>query len=169
MKQTEFTTNLKSIKTSGHTVYMIVNISSGRCYYGQTQSFSRRIGVHIEYLNVVHRHYNKSLQSDWDALGARSFIFAVVKTGLSKEESRALELSLIKFDVSGCYNVRCGPQKGKIKKFNPTNLKGGTHVLSTKDIEGIWALKGLKFGYEIAELYSVSSATISKVLNGCYK
>lgn len=147
-----------------YSVYSITNTLTGRTYYGQTKNVKTRFDSHFGYLNDYQRHYNRALQLDWIALGVQGFEFSVIKNGLSYDESRSLEKSLMNSD-DDCYNERCGMGKSKmIKKC----FYGSTHYLDSIQVNEILNLKGKEFGYQIAQNYGVSPSTISKVMNGTY-
>ena len=71
-------------------VYVIRNITNGKCYYGSSLDIDRRLREHWNALNNS-KHPNEHLMSAWRMYGEHAFRFETYKVLDSREEAYELE------------------------------------------------------------------------------
>lgn len=65
-------TNCVDIQASGSGIYVIINITNGCVYVGQSAAIGRRLREHIKLL-MAKKHHSLKLQQDWRLLGVDCF------------------------------------------------------------------------------------------------
>lgn len=61
-------------------VYKIINETTGRIYFGESQNIAIRLGQHYSAL-LAGNHWNALLQEDWELLTKTDFSFHIVEIG----------------------------------------------------------------------------------------
>jgi group I intron endonuclease len=96
-------------------VYIILNISDGKCYVGSSVDVGKRLRNHRENL-VKGTHGNGHLQHSWDKYGPTAFQFKVValceEVELLVEEQATIDV-LLSMDPKHGYNRRDAGNKGR--------------------------------------------------------
>lgn len=59
-------------------VYMVLNVKTGRCYFGESGNVKRRLKRHRYELRRG-SHHNSPLQMDWDEHGESCFVFCTIE------------------------------------------------------------------------------------------
>ena len=103
-------------------IYMILNQESHKAYIGQSTDIRKRLFRHSELLNEG-KSKNKSLQSDWNKLGAKAFTFHILEEcsthSLSEREQFYLDT------VQNQYNKS---RKATPGSQNPNYMKTSIHL-----------------------------------------
>lgn len=76
-------------------VYIIKNLVNGRVYVGKTGCGYYRFYLHIGLLKRG-KHSSKSLQSDFDKYGEKSFVYRTLFENLDEQEAKRLEIFMMK-------------------------------------------------------------------------
>jgi group I intron endonuclease len=99
-------------------VYVILEVGTGKRYYGSTRNFKRRKADHIGML-MGGRHHSKSLQADFDNGGI--FRIKPLKSFDTYEEAFQLESALVNRIIATgkLYNVAAGDSFKDTLTYNP--------------------------------------------------
>lgn len=108
---------------SNYTVYKIKCIKNGMIYIGCTEAYSHRIKQHLSEL-TKNRHYNKTLQSDFNKYGWRFFKASILDVTTKKGKSIIERYYIYKHGEQGkIYNKNNKCKVKDRKLFNLMPLK----------------------------------------------
>lgn len=119
-------------------IYSIRNITTNKCYIGQSQNIYMRLGMHLTRL-VNNKHRNRLLQEEWNIYNSNSFEFELLEE-CSKEELETREIYYI--NQFADYNIRrdgyrlrmSDYSRHKMSKSRIEGYKNGTILKITKTI-----------------------------------
>lgn len=111
-------------------IYKITNTTDNKVYVGQSVDISNRFRGHKAMLNKG-EHHCKSLQEDWERLGADAFEFETI------EECHADELDILErlmieyydsYNPEHGYNKKRGGKRGKqANEYHTLQVDNSTH------------------------------------------
>lgn len=116
-----------------YNIYVIICKSNGKKYYGRSQEIEKRFRAHRNMLRK-NEHRNMILQSDWNLYGEEDFIFEIIHSFTSLEESIKKEQYYIDSNLGIGYNIGCAKDGGDRMKFNPR--KEETRKLKSRMFSG---------------------------------
>ncbi len=118
------------MKISG--VYLILQISSRKCYIGSSVNIRSRWATHKRYLRK-NSHDNMHLQNSWNKYGENSFTFSILEEGIGTnqleekeneyiEKYYGIDRTIYVFDRSKGFNTQWAGRTGCV---DPTKCKNG--------------------------------------------
>jgi hypothetical protein len=143
------------IPGSSFTVYSLLNIDTGRHYYGRTMQPNERRYTHLSELSLG-THYNSKMQADHTAYPNWDFI--VLRTDLTQLEANRLSDQLAKNDPN-CYNLLgVVPSNPGSSQPRLTNAQ----VATMREAYFSEELNQL----ELAKIYGICQGHVSLIVNG---
>lgn len=114
-------------------VYMIKCSANNRAYYGRSQEYEKRWRAHKNMLRTG-SHYNTEMQKDWNQYGEENFMFIILNSFDSLEDSIICEQHYIDnrqpFDYNISNSINGGdtftnnPNKDRIRELKSLNSTG---------------------------------------------
>ena len=144
-------------------IYLIKNLTSGKCYYGSSIDILRRFRTHKYFLRA-NKHQNIHLQRLWNKYGELDFEFTIVEEVVDKDLLQIREQFYLDNNPSGLNLCKIAGNKSGFKHSEETKLKisksnrGKVRSQEQKDY-----LSKINKGKKISQ---ETKSKISKALNG---
>lgn len=102
--------------------YMVINLKTGFCYFGESNDVRRRLKRH-RYELQKGRHYNKGLQASWNESLGSDFAFCALVT-FGKEDPAYFRVGAQNRYIRqfrGAYTLNVERSKYILARLNPSN------------------------------------------------
>ena len=118
-------------------IYAIIDTTTGKGYYGESQELGIRLGHHRKELEKG-RHDNEALQEAWDIVGNQSkFQWFILEWGPAwekREDRQFKEKQIINANQANCFNTLKGSIPQITKGRNPKNPRNSKRPLIINNI-----------------------------------
>lgn len=137
------------------TTYMLRTTGDTKVYFGFTETtVATRMGMHMRLFSLG-RHFNKELQAIYNEQ-PNDWVIVPINTFSSKDQALADETRLVEMFGAQATNVYKNPTKQVLHHAKITSAVAAE----------ILALKGELRNYEIAEMFDVSTASVTAIMHG---